>query len=78
MKKTIFFIATVLFGTGIFAQSKNILDTPYLETQAQVDTLVTPGQDLPQHLYPRKGHQRPCFCGRAGKPNGQTFQSHGN
>lgn len=42
MKKTIFFIATVLFGTGIFAQSKNFLDTPYLETQAQVDTLVTP------------------------------------
>ena len=42
MKKTIFFIATVLLGTGIFAQSKNFLDTPYLETQAQVDTLVTP------------------------------------
>jgi len=42
MKKTIFFIATILFGTGIFAQSKNFLDTPYLETQAQVDTLVTP------------------------------------
>jgi uncharacterized protein YggE len=42
MKKTIFFIATVLFSGAIFAQSKNFLDTPYLETQAQVDTMVTP------------------------------------
>jgi len=42
MKKTIFFIATVLFSGSIFAQSKNFLDTPYLETQAQVDTMVTP------------------------------------
>ena len=42
MKKTILFIATVLFTTAIFAQSKNFLDTPYLETTAQVDTLVTP------------------------------------
>ena len=42
MKKTIFFIATVLFSGALFAQSKNFLDTPYLETQAQVDTMVTP------------------------------------
>ena len=42
MRKTILFITTVLFSATIFAQSKNFLDTPYLETQAQVDTMVTP------------------------------------
>jgi len=42
MKKAILFIATVLFTMTISAQSKNFLDTPYLETQAQVDTMVTP------------------------------------
>ncbi len=42
MKKTIIFIATVLFSSTIFAQTKNFLDTPYLETQARVDTMVTP------------------------------------
>ena len=42
MKKTIIFIATVLITSTIFAQSKNFLDTPYLETMARVDTLVTP------------------------------------
>ncbi|MBR9853150.1 MAG: SIMPL domain-containing protein [Algicola sp.] len=42
MKKTIFLAASVLFSSVIFAQSKNFLDTPYLETQARVDTLVTP------------------------------------
>ncbi|USD23740.1 SIMPL domain-containing protein [Flagellimonas marinaquae] len=42
MKKTIFLMAAVLFSSVTFAQSKNFLDTPYLETQAKVDTLVTP------------------------------------
>lgn len=42
MKKTIFSIAILLFTSAAFAQSKNFLDTPYLETSAQVDTLVTP------------------------------------
>lgn len=42
MKKAILFIVTVLFTMAISAQSKNFLDTPYLETQAQVDTMVTP------------------------------------
>ena len=42
MRKATLFIATILFSTAIFAQSKNFLDTPYLETQAQVDTMVTP------------------------------------
>nr|WP_297786862.1 SIMPL domain-containing protein [uncultured Allomuricauda sp.] len=42
MRKAIVFIVTVLFSTVIFAQSKNFLDTPYLETQARVDTMVTP------------------------------------
>ncbi|MBO0342358.1 MAG: SIMPL domain-containing protein [Bacteroidota bacterium] len=42
MRKAIIFIVTVLFSTTIFAQTKNFLDTPYLETQARVDTMVTP------------------------------------
>ena len=42
MKKTIIFVATALITMTTFAQSKNFLDTPYLETSSQVDTLVTP------------------------------------
>lgn len=42
MKKTIIFAATALITMATFAQSKNFLDTPYLETSSQVDTLVTP------------------------------------
>jgi uncharacterized protein YggE len=42
MKKIIFPIITLLFSTALFAQSKSFLDVPYLETSAQVDTLVTP------------------------------------
>ncbi|MER3319196.1 MAG: SIMPL domain-containing protein [Allomuricauda sp.] len=42
MKKTIISIVTLLFATTIFGQTKNFLDTPYLETQARVDTMVTP------------------------------------
>lgn len=42
MRKAIIFIVTVLCSTTIFAQTKNFLDTPYLETQARVDTMVTP------------------------------------
>ncbi|MCB0371790.1 MAG: SIMPL domain-containing protein [Muricauda sp.] len=42
MKKVFLPIATLLFTSVIFAQTKSFLDTPYLETSAQVDTLVTP------------------------------------
>jgi hypothetical protein len=42
MKKVIIPIIGLLFSTVIFAQSKSFLDVPYLETSAQVDTLVTP------------------------------------
>lgn len=42
MKKVIIPIIGLLFSTAIFAQSKSFLDVPYLETSAQVDTLVTP------------------------------------
>ncbi|MFC4221406.1 SIMPL domain-containing protein [Flagellimonas marina] len=42
MKKIIFPIITLLFSTALFAQSKSFLDVPYLETSAQVDTLLTP------------------------------------
>ena len=42
MKKIFLPIAALLFTSAIFAQTKSFLDTPYLETSAQVDTLVTP------------------------------------
>ena len=42
MKKVIIPIITLLFSTALFAQSKSFLDVPYLETSAQVDTLVNP------------------------------------
>ncbi|MBO0324369.1 SIMPL domain-containing protein [Muricauda sp. CAU 1633] len=42
MKKVLIPILTLLISTATFAQSKSFLDVPYLETQAQVDTLVTP------------------------------------
>ncbi|MFD2100534.1 SIMPL domain-containing protein [Flagellimonas iocasae] len=42
MKKAIIPIITLLFSTALFAQTKSFLDLPYLETSAQVDTLVTP------------------------------------
>ncbi|THV60945.1 DUF541 domain-containing protein [Flagellimonas alvinocaridis] len=42
MKKVIIPIIGLLFSTAIFSQSKSFLDVPYLETSAQVDTLVTP------------------------------------
>ena len=42
MKNVFIPIITLLFSTVIFAQTKSFLDVPYLETSAQVDTLVTP------------------------------------
>lgn len=42
MKKVLIPIITLLFSTALFAQTKSFLDVPYLETSAQVDTLVTP------------------------------------
>ncbi len=42
MKKCILSITALLCTTAFFAQTKSFLDVPYLETSAQVDTLVTP------------------------------------
>lgn len=42
MKKIILPSVCLLFSTLALAQSKTFLDVPYLETSAQVDTLVTP------------------------------------
>lgn len=42
MKNSILSLMAVLCATSLFAQSKSFLDTPYLETSSQVDTLVTP------------------------------------
>ena len=42
MKKLCLFLACIaMFQTG-FSQTKNFIDQPYLETAAEVDTLVTP------------------------------------
>lgn len=42
MRKNILFLASVLCTTLMFSQTKTYLDVPYLETSAQVDTLVKP------------------------------------
>lgn len=42
MIKSIIPVAVLLFAAPVFAQTKNFLDTPYLETSASVDTLVVP------------------------------------
>ena len=42
MKNSILSLMALLCATSLFAQSKSFLDTPYLETSSQVDTLVTP------------------------------------
>lgn len=42
MKKSILSVMALFCATSFFAQSKSFLDTPYLETSSQVDTLVTP------------------------------------
>ncbi len=41
MLKNIIILSTLLLSNFIFAQ-KNFIDTPYLETSAKADTLVTP------------------------------------
>ena len=43
MKKTLILLLIAYCSTG-FAQSKNFIDQPYLETTARVDTLVAPDQ----------------------------------
>lgn len=42
MKKLILLLVLSLIITSAFAQTKNFIDQPYIETRAQVDTLVTP------------------------------------
>lgn len=42
MKNSILSLMALFCATSFFAQSKSFLDTPYLETSSQVDTLVTP------------------------------------
>ncbi|MDC6366174.1 MULTISPECIES: SIMPL domain-containing protein [Flavobacteriaceae] len=42
MKKTLTILLFFSLLMSSFAQTKNFLDTPYLETSARVDTLVTP------------------------------------
>ena len=41
MKKLVF-LTLILIGISSFAQQKNFIDLPYLETQAEADTLVIP------------------------------------
>ncbi len=42
MKTKVFLILFVVFGLNSVAQTKNFIDKAYLETTAEVDTLVTP------------------------------------
>ena len=43
MKKIVLLLTLTFCGVN-FAQTKNFIDQPYLETTAKVDTLVTPDQ----------------------------------
>ena len=42
MKRILLVLSIVLMSIGSWAQTKNFIDQPYLETSARVDTLVTP------------------------------------
>lgn len=41
-KKNILLAITIAYSFTSFSQSKNFIDQPYIETNAQVDTLITP------------------------------------
>ncbi|MDA8572476.1 hypothetical protein N9K85_04155 [Flavobacteriaceae bacterium] len=56
MKKIAFLLIITLCGAS-FAQTKNFIDQPYLETTAKVDTLVTPDQ-IYLSIYIHEGEDR--------------------
>lgn len=56
MKKIVLLLTITFFGVN-FAQTKNFIDQPYLETTAKVDTLVTPDQ-IYLSIYIHEGEDR--------------------
>ena len=56
MKKIVLLLAIIFCGIN-FAQTKNFIDQPYLETTAKVDTLVTPDQ-IYLSIYIHEGEDR--------------------
>ena len=42
MKNSAFFLFLIFISSNSFSQSKNFIDQPYIETEAQVDSLVIP------------------------------------
>lgn len=56
MKNTIYLLSFIVSGFA-FAQTKNFIDQPYLETTAKVDTLVTPNQ-IYLSIYIHEGEDR--------------------
>lgn len=55
--KKIAFLLIITFCGASFAQTKNFIDQPYLETTAKVDTLVTPDQ-IYLSIYIHEGEDR--------------------
>ena len=56
MKNTIYLLSFIV-SSFAFAQTKNFIDQPYLETTAKVDTLVTPNQ-IYLSIYIHEGEDR--------------------
>lgn len=56
MKKIVLLLTITFFGVN-FAQTKNFIDQPYLETTAKVDNLVTPDQ-IYLSIYIHEGEDR--------------------
>ena len=56
MKKIVFLLTITFYGVN-FAQTKNFIDQPYLETTAKVDTLITPDQ-IYLSIYIHEGEDR--------------------
>lgn len=57
MKKITYLLLFAIISNTAFAQSRNFIDKPYLETTVKVDTLVVPDQIL-MSIYINEGEDR--------------------
>ena len=57
MKKITYLLLFAIISNTAFAQSRNFIDQPYLETTVKVDTLVVPDQIF-MSIYINEGEDR--------------------
>jgi hypothetical protein len=57
MKKIAYLLLFAIISNTAFAQSRNFIDQPYLETTVKVDTLVVPDQIF-MSIYINEGEDR--------------------